>query len=46
MFDRAIPEVLVVLQNVANEGSLCCAAGATDLWFLLEGARCRLGNPG
>jgi hypothetical protein len=42
VFDRAILEVLMVLQNIANEGSLWCAAGAMDLRFLLEGARRRL----
>ena len=45
VFDRVNPEVVVVLQNIANEGSLLCLAGAKDLWFLLEGARGRLGNP-
>ncbi|WVZ78922.1 LOW QUALITY PROTEIN: hypothetical protein U9M48_026563 [Paspalum notatum var. saurae] len=39
VFERVNPEVLVVLQNIANEGSLWCSAGAKDLRFLLEGAR-------
>ncbi|WVZ83681.1 hypothetical protein U9M48_030806, partial [Paspalum notatum var. saurae] len=39
VFERANPEVLVVLQNIANEGSLWCSAGAKDLQVLLEGAR-------
>jgi hypothetical protein len=43
VFEGASPAVPAVLQNVADEGSLWCAAGAKDLRSLLEGAVSRLG---
>ena len=36
-------DVPLVLQNIANEGSLWCRAGAMGLRFLLEGAAGRRG---
>ncbi|WVZ93867.1 hypothetical protein U9M48_039820 [Paspalum notatum var. saurae] len=38
VFEGTRPDVSVVLQNIANEGSLWCAAGAKGLRSLLEGA--------
>jgi hypothetical protein len=43
IFEGSAPDVSVVLQNIANEGSLWCEAGAKGLRSLLEGTVGRRG---